>query len=511
MAQHVGDELQESAKKTAQAARKAVHSAKTVKKAAAKIATQNYAGAAVDLLKDENFRNIIIGILILSLLLAVGVFFIAPLTIYEAIVTAASTWAERWESIKESFDSHYYAGSSGRFIGFFKGLIGVVSDSTLVNKIRDLTAGDQDQADEHDLQVLGNRDALRATYQRKADAVREKIKARQDDLETAIKRSGQIQSTMAGRFNREWANRFEDDETKEAVYDGTSVTIMKRTVSAKTAVEIVAMYSSQIHSSIQNIKLSGLLKWLGYNARHDHTARYQLGKSKRIEVSMPAWTGTFIPQYLIDEGVARKQLDEYTDRYGCSLVDYLLKINCPNLYTIAPMIEETVRTETKIVYDTVGFSYVQYNVGTSDRPRWLPAYSSSGYLYSLGKYSSYFNTYYSPTYQRTIAIRSFGMPSGLETRRNYVSYIVPRVEEYEVTTYHISYTVPVQITTRSIEQVMDIVGLWEGWLPSEPEYKVLMQWAEQEDADAGLDDSGDEGTGTGASEEADVQIVEPAA
>ncbi len=60
----------------------------------------------------------------------------------------------------------------------------------------------------------------------------------------------------------------------------------------------ISLYSVQINSSINNIKLSGLLKWLGYNAGGKHRIVFSLGKNEDVTCGIDAWTGTFmIPRY----------------------------------------------------------------------------------------------------------------------------------------------------------------------------------------------------------------------
>ena len=190
---------------------------------------------------------------------AVVIFFVAPLTLYETITHVARTITERWEQLKEQFAVGYYEGTSGRFLSFFKALIGLASNPGITDAISDTSAGEEDQASTEDLQLLGNMDSLRKTYTRKIKACQDKINARQKEVLQEIK-SGRaaysggptIYSVMYARYESEEAHLYDDNEYVRVQYDGTEIMGTTRSISSRQAVELISLYSVQINSSISD-------------------------------------------------------------------------------------------------------------------------------------------------------------------------------------------------------------------------------------------------------------------
>ena len=50
----------------------------------------------------------------------------------------------------------------------------------------------------------------------------------------------------------------------------------------------------------------------------------------------------------------------------------------------------------------------------------------------------------------------------------YLAAETERERDVDVKIIHISYVVPVFVRTRSIDDLVDMTGMWSGWLPSEP-------------------------------------------
>ena len=306
MAEHIGGDIEQGAKKTAQAAVSTARSVKNVKRAAAKAAAGNYVGAALDVLRDENMRKLIVFIVLFSFFLTLIIFFIVPLTLFEGIVGAINTLKSKWEAFWENFQVNLYSGTDGPFVRLLKATLGLTMDSDVERAFSDKSAGDQDQPNEGDLQLMGEQEPLIQTYARKIKAVQDKINARQKEVKQVIESSRGIQNVMAGRYESEYAHLYDDDPYSFISYAGTTISVSTRSVSANTAVKLITLYSTQVNSSVDNIKLSGLLRWLGYDNNSRKTIDFRVANNPVVTESIEAWTGTFLPQYLIDEGSQRR-------------------------------------------------------------------------------------------------------------------------------------------------------------------------------------------------------------
>ena len=451
MPDKTGEEVQRELTEGIRISTDAAKTVKSVQKAAAQASTGNYVAAGAELLKSEDTRRIITVLILAAFFMSVVIFFVAPLTLYETIAHAAKTFADKWEQVK--------------FVSFFKALIGVISSPEVSEAISDASAGEEDLAEEGDLQLLGKKEALRNTYMRKIKACQDKINAREKEVLQQIKDgkaafSGgpTIYSIMAQRFEREEAHTYDGNDYVRVQYDGTEIMGSTKSITSRQAVELLSLYSTQINSSIGNIKLSGLLKWLGYNAGSTRTIVFPLGKTNDITSSIEAWTGTFMPQYLIDEGASSGKLDDYTAKYGCSVADFMIFVDCPDLYTIHASESEEMVTETRTFQEYVDYVYRDYE--EADKP----ILNAAGEVIQM---SGPYHWEYSDYYQRYLPVRNWDAPPANYTEKIY-TFLVERERDVDVKIIHISYVVPVFVRTRSIDDLVDMTGMWSGWLPSEP-------------------------------------------
>lgn len=465
MPDKTGEEVQRGLTEGIRISTDAAKTVKSVQKAAAQASTGNYVAAGAELLKSEDTRRIITVLILAAFFMSVVIFFVAPLTLYETIAHAAKTFADKWEQVKENFAVGYYSGTNGRFVSFFKALIGVISSPEVSEAISDTSAGEEDLTEEGDLQLLGKKEALRNTYMRKIKACQDKINAREKEVLQQIKDgkaafSGgpTIYSIMAQRFESEEAHTYDGNDYVRVQYDGTEIMGSTKSITLRQAVELLSLYSTQINSSIGNIKLSGLLKWLGYNAGSTRTIVFPLGKTNDITSSIEAWTGTFMPQYLIDEGASSGKLDDYTAKYGCSVADFMIFVDCPDLYTIHASESEEMVTETRTFQEYVDYVYRDYE--EADKP----ILNAAGEVIQM---SGPYHWEYSDYYQRYLPVRNWDAPPANYTEKIY-TFLVERERDVDVKIIHISYVVPVFVRTRSIDDLVDMTGMWSGWLPSEP-------------------------------------------
>ena len=466
-------DIARAGKTAIQVGKKSVRGVKSIQAAAAKAASGNTIGAAAEMLKSEDARRIIAVVLLLAFLLTTTIFFAAPLALYETIMKATESIRTWWENTKEKFDQTYYDGTSGRFVSALKALIGLAKNDDIDNSLNDTSAGDEDQATSDDLALIADKAQLKKTYERKLNACKKKMDARIGAIRNTISNSGVIEGVFQSRFNSEYAHLYDDDETIDIVYDGCAVSIMTQKISDQQAINMLALYSTQINSSMDNIKLSGLLKWLGYNNGNKHKLTFPLGDNPSQTFVISAWDGTFMPQYLIDEAVARDSLEEYQKKYGCSVVDLMVRVDCPNLYSIQPTLTDVPITKTKTVYRNVSYWLQIYE--EDDAPR----YNAYGACIKAGnpeKYEKYWLGY--PT-NRLVWVRKASAPP-CNWHLMKVEYQMPDTVEYEATEVHVKFAACVSISPRSVKSLSKMVGLWEGWLPSEPPY----QYQEQKEGSA---------------------------
>lgn len=357
---------------------------KTVSSAAAKAAVGDYAGAALDVLKNEDTRRIIVILIFISTLFSLAIFFAAPLALYEVVNTFWDTLANNFDQWRE----YYYSGTSGAF-GRFLYATGQWAISKCQNLWDSLVsafqpaAGDVgEELDEADMEVMGEEDSNIETYKAKIDLVKNKVDARANQIDSAVQAqkgavSGWIASNLypshISRFDglnrsKYWATDTFTDNVVEAVYGGLNMpsAVSGNLISSRSAVDIIALYSVMNSVDPDNIKTYELLRWLGYKGSTSHSSPSFTFGATGIGISVPAWAGDFMPMYLMDEAVLNEEGD-YSS-YKCPAVDLLLTVNIPDMWSLQPQIEyeEFQHLEWQLVtkYETVATGYTSYREAT---------------------------------------------------------------------------------------------------------------------------------------------------
>ena len=105
------DELAGGAKAGAKAAKQAASVVKHTASAAGKAASGDFAGAAIDIFKDDNLRTLIAFLLAISFFILFCAIFVVPMSVYEGLQGYVDNLTEQWKV-------DYYSGDSGRFISF---------------------------------------------------------------------------------------------------------------------------------------------------------------------------------------------------------------------------------------------------------------------------------------------------------------------------------------------------------------------------------------------------------
>lgn len=451
----VSDELERGIKAGVHGARTAARFAKAASKAAA----GDISSAAMEVLKEDKWRKTILAIALAGAFLTYCIFFMAPLSLYEGIQGASHSVAAYWDTLREQWRIGLYEGDGGPFRRFIEAVTGL---GNITESIQDISAGTEDKVTEDDLRLFGDESAMKATYKRKLDAVRLKMKARSEELKNAIP-TDDIAAVMESRFHAEEEHLYDGDDLTNILYDGTNVMVSTGGIGASQCLQLLCLYSAQIHTSLDNVRLSGLLKWLGYKGATANTLLYAVGDTG-LSASIRSWKGSFMPQYLMDEASERGMMDEYTDSFGCSVCDFLLYVTCPDLYSIDAVHSEEIKQESR--QRTIGKDYVYKEYNDPVRP----ILNSDG---SLAVLQGPYHAEWSNEYRMTIAVRDSDAPTGVYyINRHYTVWVV---EEYltDVTYIHVKYTVPIHILCRSLSDMTELAGLWEGWLPSEAPYELF--------------------------------------
>ena len=525
MADTTSGELQQAAVKTASAVKSGANTVKNVQEAAAKAASGNYVGAAVSVLKDENMRKIIAIVLVMSFFLTFLIFFVFPLTLYQAAEEMLNTVRQDFKNIGEDYLTGYYDGRGGGVKGFFNGLSAVFRGDNAISKVFHFSNGktasvvleerpdggefgEEDQPSDVDMRVFGAQEDLVEVYERKIDATIKKVNTRMEEVEKVIKKGAKgssendIEGYFRTRFNSEVAPLYEDNELAEAVFDGIDINISRRDISKNQAVTLLSLFSTQINSSIDNIKTSTLLQWLGYGAKKSERKHlvFPMGENSSVVARIDAWTGTFIPQYLVDEasqietqfehdeflkehGLSESEeesdsskpkppeseedeereetLKMYQDQFGIAVVDFLVEVQCKSFASIEPTITEEIKQKDIVTYEDQTYRFVYY----TGEPR--PRIASNGYVVYL---PSNYKLQYIPRLGRSMPVRipTEEAPQG-ERRVQTVTWQKKTTETVDYTEYHYSYLVPIHITTRPVDDLIDMVGMWRGYTSWEEE------------------------------------------
>lgn len=351
-------------------------SAKNLSKAAAKAASGNLVGAAVDVLKDkETMKRVLILLLIPILCFAMlGTFFLyaLPVSIFEGVVSYFDGIAEQWNQLV------YDGGGSIEFKKFTATIrIGgqIVADafgsiwdgvkSLFTAESGDDTGSTEDLVSDSaiELKVTQEEDAEKQTLLNKVNACIRKIDARAATIEKAISaQNGAIESAVASHFKSSGGYDY--------FYVQTSIT--KNAMSQEGAIQLLSLYTVQTGASLQEMKLSDLMRWLGYYDSWDTgKTTFSLG-GLGISCETKTWNGTFIPQYLYEQ--RKQEIHEYDaektdfDSMSCAAVDMLLVVDCPQMSEIPVQKSTIYETHTNAdgeevtVAKTVGTAYLNINI-----------------------------------------------------------------------------------------------------------------------------------------------------
>ena len=336
--------------------KEAAQAVKSVSKAAAMAASQNYVGSALALLKDpETAKKILIIVLVPILLFSMlSVFFLyaLPTLIFEAVISFFDEVSERWREVTYAGGGNVFWQGVWATIKTGGDIVGDIATG-LWNSLKRLftTESGEDTGAANDtltdngmelqivqdgpnyVEALFNPRALKEgaeylTLVRKINACVDKISSREATIQAAISgQTAQIQDAVNVAYS--------------ADYDhfNTTVCVSTEPMSQSGAIQLLCLYTVQTNASLQGLKLSDFMKWLGWNGMDLGTTSFALG-DLGISCAVKTWKGEFLPQYLMEQRKQEREMsgsgETFTDfsQYMCPAVDLVLVVDCPNLSEI---------------------------------------------------------------------------------------------------------------------------------------------------------------------------------
>lgn len=368
----------------------AARTVKHISKAASQAASQNYAGAAIELLKDENVRKGILAIILIPILLLVMFMYALPTTIWETTQTF-------FASLEEGFLADIYSGEYGNVTqSFFPALRNGASAfaQNVWSSFKGLFSGETDRnqtATEdieaftdagHELLAAQAEESQKAALNAKIDATIGKFDARMEEIEEIVLDSGVIPSAVYGVWASEYGDRGDKytyapgtgpyaaetangytskyysygDYTIEYrhEYGGCAVSSITSTPSKLACVKIMCTYTAMSGANISDMMISDYMKWLGYRPGYLFPGlgknSYSVSQRGMTVSGIPRWDGTCLPQYLYEQKNYEEEtygtaILDYEEKYGCAVADILCTLNLPDVSGLSPTSIKETRSE----------------------------------------------------------------------------------------------------------------------------------------------------------------------
>lgn len=301
---------------------RAAASAKHAAAAAADLASGNIAGAAAKILKDEHIRKMLIirtAVPVISILLLVTFFLYSlPTSTFETVDSYIDHIDELWEE-------EAAAGSHSDFVNEFLATLrvgGVLAEdmgkkvSEGAEKLWDSAVGKMKSgfslSDENDpdsdidgfsedgkeLRVAGEEDAEKETLTKKLQSCCDKLNKRESQLMSAVD-SEDVKRQFENILMERTGGRYNSIDVSLAVQN-TPVTVNE-------ALKTVSFLMTQQAGSLDDVKSSALMKWIGGYGMFERKDLYTLGDTG-VTYHAKEWHGTYMPQYLMEQ---KKQEEKY--------------------------------------------------------------------------------------------------------------------------------------------------------------------------------------------------------
>lgn len=502
----VSQDLQEGARSAANAAREA----KQIAKAVGRAASGDLVGAAAEAAKSKTVRRLVAFSLAFLALIIFCVGYLIPMTIYEGVTSYAQGVVEEWLAL--FYDESGAKPDAGSFMRALSATGGTLKKvgldiadvfKGLWNAIKGTKADDTDTdgATDADLGIMVDTDDLTSVFERKFNATKDKFAGRAKQISKVIEQSSGNDSALGravlSRYNAV-ANSYIKDSSYDVQYGGYSLSVTPGKLSNKAAVTLMSLESIQHSMNMSKEPLSAFIKWLGYNGNSGKTIEFSLGSNSGITYKIPAWTGGFLPQYLADEeqhynfrkdfyipsGIAAEStassVDVDFDQYKCSVIDMMIKVTCPDIAMLTPNASESTYTVTHTDYrekEITNYTQIPtYYVKSSLSSKQVRLLTKQGWLttYARNVVTGAQATWiYNPTYWRAtsnLLVRTAATIPVKTTTSTVIEEYTWEETRHMVT---LSFRVPVKVKARSVNEIVKLSGMYEGYLPSEDPYGVM--------------------------------------
>lgn len=202
------------------------------------------------------------------------------------------------------------------------------SSSNTDNKSEDIESY---SADGEELKVTQLEAAEKSTLEDKIEATQKKVKVRSEDIEDAVRNISKGDNSEIAKAVKEYYNsNGEYDEFK------VNTSVKRYGLSKEGAIAVMGLYMVQEGGSLDDVRLSSLLKWLGY---YDGTESERLDfKVLGVDCHVKTWQGTFLPQYLHEqkhqEETKYKTAKTTFEDYQTAAADLILEVDIPEMEDI---------------------------------------------------------------------------------------------------------------------------------------------------------------------------------
>lgn len=167
----------------------------------------------------------------------------------------------------------------------------------LANVDEDGNAIEEFSDDARELKAAYVTDIQKRTLKDKIQATQTKVDGRIDNLEKALdKQRGKIENAIEDKYKTS-----EFDEFIPIVTFNTSY------LSEEGGAAIMALYMAQEGGKLEDVRISSLLKWLGYNEERGKVAFTAVNTKCEAE----QWEGSFLPQYLHEQELQDENVEKH--------------------------------------------------------------------------------------------------------------------------------------------------------------------------------------------------------
>lgn len=312
--------------------------AASMSRAAESMSSRGPFSAALKLAKATPVGRTVLSVVLIACLIFVSLFTVVftyalPTSIFETAQTYVEEFeAEAYASDGEIHWAKFVAGIkvAGSMVGDALSEIGdkimswLTGDDNSANKDNDGKDIESSSSDAQELRVTQQEEAEKATLTDKIEATQKKVNTRTEDVCDAVRGTeDEIEKLVEEYYNSD--GKYDDFDV--------NVNVTRYKLSKEGAVAIMGLYMVQEGGSLDDVKLSSLMKWLGY---------YDGFQSERLEFNVlgadcevKTWQGTFLPQYLHEqkdqeEDMYKKAKTEFAD-YQTGAADLMIVADVPEM------------------------------------------------------------------------------------------------------------------------------------------------------------------------------------